>query len=106
MNLINNPLVTIYINKPQFNKKSDYQRYPRVLSRDISILKRNKVDFLYLPTTKQIYPRGKNRMIKIHSFRKQLCGKLRFGHFEAGGGGRGSVFQSVCELCPVSLKLY
>ena len=76
-------LVSIYINKPQFNKKNDYLRYPRTLKKDISLLKKNKVDFLYLPTTKQIYPNGTNKKIKIHPFGKLLCGKYRQNHFEA-----------------------
>ena len=31
-------IVTIFINKPQFNRKSDYQSYPRTLLSDIKIL--------------------------------------------------------------------
>ena len=81
--LCNFTLVSIYINKPQFNKKKDYFKYPRTLRKDISLLKKNKVDFLYLPTTKQIYPSGINKKIKIHPFGKQLCGKHRQNHFEA-----------------------
>ena len=76
-------IVSIFINKPQFNKKSDFQKYPRILKKDISILKKLKVDYLYLPTEKQIYPDGPNKNIKISSFGKKLCGKFRPGHFEA-----------------------
>jgi len=76
-------IVTIFINKPQFNRKSDFKKYPRVLTKDIAILKNLKIDCLYLPTFKQIYPAGQNRNIKIDSFGKKLCGKLRPGHFEA-----------------------
>ena len=45
----NKTIVSIFINKPQFNKKVDYQRYPRILKKDVSLLKKNKVDYLYLP---------------------------------------------------------
>ena len=76
-------IVSIFINKPQFNKKSDFQKYPRLLKKDISILKKFKVDYLYLPSVNQIYPNGRNKNIKISSFRKKLCGKFRPGHFEA-----------------------
>jgi len=76
-------IVSIFINRPQFNKKSDFQKYPRKLKKDISILKKLKVDYLYLPSVNQIYPKGKNSNIKISSFRKRLCGKFRPGHFEA-----------------------
>ena len=57
--------------------------YPRVLSKDIAILKKLKIDFLYLPSVKQIYPKGVNKKIKISSFSKKLCGKFRPGHFKA-----------------------
>lgn len=76
-------IVSIFINKPQFNKKSDFINYPRTLKRDISLLKKNNVDYLYLPTNKQIYPKGQNKNIKINSFKKKLCGKYRPGHFES-----------------------
>tara|TARA_B100000686_G_scaffold168898_1_gene176244 strand:+ start:198 stop:1007 length:810 start_codon:yes stop_codon:yes gene_type:complete len=79
----NKTLVTIYINKPQFNKKNDYNKYPRSIKKDIALLKKLKVDILYIPTTKQIYPNGPNKKIKIHKFGKKLCGRFRSGHFEA-----------------------
>jgi len=79
----NKTIVSIFINKPQFNRKIDYQKYPRTLKKDISILKRLKVDYLYIPTNDQIYPTGSNKKIKISSFGKKLCGKFRPGHFEA-----------------------
>jgi len=76
-------IVSIYVNKSQFNKKSDYQKYPRVLKKDISLLRKTKVDYLFLPKTKDIYPSGVNKNIKINSLKKKLCGKFRPGHFEA-----------------------
>ena len=76
-------IVSIFVNKPQFNKINDYKKYPRTLKKDIYKLKKLKVDILYLPTTKQIYPKGINKNIKINPLRKKLCGKFRPGHFEA-----------------------
>ena len=76
-------LVSIFINKPQFNKQKDYNDYPKSLSNDIKILRKNKVDFLYLPIFKEIYPKGHNKNINIHRFKNDLCGKFRPGHFEA-----------------------
>ena len=79
----NKTIVTIFINKPQFNRKIDFVKYPRVLKNDIKILKEEKVDYLYLPTNKQIYPNGPSKNIKIDSFCNKLCGKFRPGHFHA-----------------------
>ena len=76
-------IATIFVNKHQFNKISDYKKYPRNLKKDISILKKCNIDYLYLPSEKQIYPNGQNKNIKISSFEKKLCGKFRPGHFKA-----------------------
>ena len=83
INQCNKTLVSIFINKPQFDRKSDFKEYPRILKKDIPKLKRLKVDLLYLPRTNQIYPKGSNKNIRINSFGKKLCGKYRPGHFEA-----------------------
>ena len=79
----NKTVVSIFINKPQFNRNSDFKKYPRVLKKDISYLRKLKINYLYMPTLKQIYPAGRNKNIKIHPFGKKLCGKFRPGHFEA-----------------------
>ena len=79
----NNTVVSIFVNEQQFNRKSDFIKYPRVLNKDISILKKLKISLLFLPKSKEIYPRGYNKSIKINSLGKKLCGKFRPGHFEA-----------------------
>ena len=76
-------VVTIFINKPQFNRNYDFKKYPRRIKEDIKKLKKLKIDFLYLPKEKEIYPMGQNKNIKISPFKKKLCGKNRPGHFEA-----------------------
>ena len=76
-------IVSIFINKPQFNKKNDFVKYPRLIKRDISILKKSKINYLYIPQQKEVYPAGINKKIKINPFSKQLCGKFRPGHFKA-----------------------
>ena len=75
-------IVSIFVNKQQFNNRKDYIKYPRVLKRDILKLKKLKIDILYLPSNKDVYPYGYNKKIKISSFKKKLCGKFRSGHFE------------------------
>ena len=79
----NKTIVSIFVNKPQFNKKTDYSSYPRILNKDIIKLKKAKVDYLFLPKQNEIYPSGVNNKIKINKFSKELCGKFRPGHFEA-----------------------
>ena len=81
--LCNKTIVTIFINRPQFNRKNDYNKYPRLLNKDIKILKKLKIDFLYLPKHNDIYPVGISKNLKIHSLSKKLCGKFRPKHFNA-----------------------
>ena len=74
-------IVSIFINPTQFNNQSDYKKYPRNINRDINILKRIKVDYLFIPKIKEIYKK-KNKRIKIYKKDKILCAKFRIGHFE------------------------
>jgi pantoate--beta-alanine ligase len=78
-----NTIVSIFVNKQQFNNKKNFIKYPRVLRRDISKLKKLKIDLLYLPKSRDIYPNGYNKKIKINPFKQKLCGRFRPNHFEA-----------------------
>ena len=49
-------VVSIFVNPLQFNNKKDYIKYPKTISTDLKICKKNKVDFVYLPQKKEIYP--------------------------------------------------
>jgi len=75
-------LVSIFVNPTQFNNKDDYRDYPKNLSRDLKILKRLKVDYVYLPTIKQVYNEKKLSKITLKKSQKILCAKFRKGHFE------------------------
>ena len=71
-------LVSIFVNPSQFNDKKDYKNYPRNLNKDIKILKKYKVDYLFIPEVKEIY---KNKMKKfiLKKSEKVLCAKSRKG---------------------------
>ncbi|MDC0569597.1 pantoate--beta-alanine ligase [Candidatus Pelagibacter sp.] len=75
-------LVSVFVNPTQFNNKNDYKSYPRNLTDDLKILKKLKVDFVYLPTVKQIYKEKLIKKISLKKSQKILCAKFRKGHFE------------------------
>ncbi len=75
-------LVSIFINPKQFNKKSDFRSYPRNTKKDLRLLKKLKIDYLYTPTFKDIYGFKPRKKIFLDKFSKKLCGKFRKGHFE------------------------
>ena len=73
-------IVSIFVNPTQFNDKNDYTKYPKNKKKDLSILKKLKVDFVFLPNINDIY--NFKRKIKIPKKDKILCAKYRKGHFE------------------------
>ena len=78
----NNVLVSIFINSKQFNSKKDFKLYPRNLSKDLKILKKLKVNFVFIPSYDQIYTFKPKNKIFLHTFSNKLCGKYRPGHFK------------------------
>ena len=75
-------LVSIFVNPSQFNSMKDYKNYPKNISNEIKILKKLKVNYLFIPKTKEIYKNKKDMKIQISSKDKILCAKFRKGHFE------------------------
>jgi len=78
----NKTLVSIFVNPSQFNNKLDFKKYPRNKKKDLNILKKLKVDFVFTPKTSQIYNFKREKKIKIREKDKVLCAKFRKGHFE------------------------
>ena len=75
-------LVSIFVNPTQFNNKKDFNRYPRNIKNDLSILKKLKVNYVYIPKKKDIYSWKRSKKIRINENKKILCAKYRKGHFE------------------------
>ena len=75
-------LVSIFINPTQFNKRKDFNKYPENIKRDIKILKKLKVDYLFAPSVSEIYKDKKSKKIHLNKKDKILCALHRPGHFE------------------------
>tara|TARA_B100001093_G_C26724771_1_gene969415 strand:- start:452 stop:1267 length:816 start_codon:yes stop_codon:yes gene_type:complete len=76
-----NCIVSIFVNPKQFNEKGDFANYPRNIKKDLQILKNLKVDFVYLPSFKDIFSFKPKKNIFLDVFSKKLCGKFRKTHF-------------------------
>ena len=76
-------IVSIFVNPRQFNNIKDLRSYPVNINKDLTILKKiKKLDFVYIPSVKDIYKDKKKLHIKIKKNDKILCAKHRKGHFE------------------------
>ena len=78
----NTTLVSIYVNPKQFNNKNDFSSYPRNLTKDINILKKLKIDYVFIPNNKDIFATKRLKEITLQKTQKILCAKFRKGHFE------------------------
>ena len=74
-------IVSLFVNPTQFNDKNDFKKYPRNLNKDIRILNKLEIDYLFIPSVEEIY-KNKNKKIKIFKKDKVLCARHRKGHFE------------------------
>ena len=88
-------LVSIFVNPAQFNNKEDYKKYPKNIQKDLKLLKNLKVDYVLIPTVKDVYGNKSKKKFKISKSNKILCAKYRPGHFE---GVLGVIDQFIKQL--------
>ena len=82
LNYCKETIVSIFVNPKQFNNKNDFKRYPRNIKKDLFILKKMKIKFVYLPKQEIVYDYIRKKKISLKSKDKILCAKYRPGHFE------------------------
>jgi len=75
-------VVSIFVNPSQFGEGEDYEKYPRDEKRDLDILADKKVDIVFIPTAKEMYPEGFQTFCQVNQLTKKHCGKSRPGHFK------------------------
>jgi pantoate--beta-alanine ligase len=88
-------IVSIFVNPTQFNKASDFEKYPITTSQDVELLTKAGCDILYLPSVEDIYPNGTDKLTHytIDNLDIKLEGEFRPGHF-----------QGVCNVVDILLQ--
>ena len=74
-------IVSIYLNPTQFDKKDDFDNYPRQLNRDIEVIREENVDVVFAPSNDEMYPDGYCTNVRQDRITDALCGRVRPGHF-------------------------
>jgi pantoate--beta-alanine ligase len=75
-------VVSIFVNPTQFGPKEDLKKYPRNMKRDLALLSKAGVDFVFCPSAKGMYPEGYRTYIEVKGLSDKLCGASRPGHFK------------------------
>lgn len=73
--------VSIFVNPAQFGPSEDFAAYPRDTERDLSMLKQEKVDWVFMPSTQELYPSRFNSWVEVKGVTEPLEGASRPGHF-------------------------
>ncbi|EIH4671659.1 TPA: pantoate--beta-alanine ligase [Escherichia coli] len=76
-------IVSIFVNPMQFDRPEDLARYPRTLQEDCEKLNKRKVDLVFAPSVKEIYPNGTetHTYVDVPGLSTMLEGASRPGHF-------------------------
>jgi pantoate--beta-alanine ligase len=74
-------VVSIFVNPTQFGPKEDFSRYPRDPERDLSLLSKEHVDYVFAPGVEEMYPSGYQTYVEVEKVTGVLEGASRPGHF-------------------------
>lgn len=75
-------IVSIFVNPIQFGPKEDLNKYPCSIKQDLAFCKKEGVDLIYLPSLKDMYPKGYSTFVNVLGLTDGLCGAFRPGHFK------------------------
>ncbi|PIU37039.1 pantoate--beta-alanine ligase [Candidatus Roizmanbacteria bacterium CG07_land_8_20_14_0_80_34_15] len=74
-------IFSIFVNPAQFSPTEDLSKYPRPFKQDKKLLENEKVDYLFYPDVKTMYPAGFQTYISVNNLSNIFEGKSRPGHF-------------------------
>ncbi len=74
-------IASIFVNPTQFGPSEDLDKYPRQMEADGAALEELRVDYLFAPTAKEMYPDGFRTFVHVEGLSERLEGKSRPGHF-------------------------
>ena len=72
---------SIFVNRLQFGKGEDFERYPRTFEQDCEKLRAEGVDVLFAPSEAELYPVPQEVTVSLPRIAEALCGAARPGHF-------------------------
>ena len=76
-------IVSIFINPDQFSPNEDFDKYPSTIKNDLKLLRKERVDIVFLPNKEEIKKYKIKYKIPNFSIENKLCGRTR-PHFFPG----------------------
>ena len=75
-------IATIFVNPTQFGPNEDLSSYPRDLERDLTMLRIEGVDAVFVPSPQDMYLLGSETVVETKRLSRILIGRIRPGHFQ------------------------
>ena len=75
-------VVSVFVNRLQFEPGGDFGRYPRTLEADCEKLERAKCDVVFAPDEREMYPAPQEIVLAPPRVAHTLEGEHRAGHFQ------------------------
>ncbi|HPR38423.1 MAG TPA: pantoate--beta-alanine ligase [Spirochaetota bacterium] len=74
-------VMSIFVNRLQFNDVNDFNTYPKDLERDFAIAENGGIDLIFTPDDTEMY-RNNLTTVDVDMLTENLCGAHRPGHFK------------------------
>lgn len=75
-------VVSIFVNPTQFGPGEDLSSYPRDFDSDRYLLEKEKVDVIFAPSVKDMYPEPSLTNVYVSQLTETLCGARRPGYLD------------------------
>lgn len=75
-------VVSIFVNKAQFDDLNDYQKYPKQVDQDFALLKNSGATHVFAPESSEIFADDFAFKLTPTKLIDCLCGSARAGHFD------------------------
>jgi pantoate--beta-alanine ligase len=89
-------VVSIFVNPLQFDRRDDFDAYPRPIDDDLDVCRERGVDAVYAPTRAVMYPEGFDTTVVPGELASSMEGLTRPGHFTGVTTVVSKLFGAVC----------
>src|SRR5690606_13428286 len=94
-------VTTVFVNPTQFAPGEDFDRYPRNLERDVTLLAERGCHVVFAPEVAEVYRAGSETMIDVGSVADPFEGTVRPTHF----AGVATVVMKLLHLVPADVMV-
>jgi pantoate--beta-alanine ligase len=74
-------IASIFAGHIQFGPNENYLKYPRTIKQDLEICKKSHVDYVFMPSANDMFPKEHKTFVEVKTMQDILCGPFRPLHF-------------------------